>query len=365
MRKTALSLLILLLALCTGCVGIDTKRDYASSYDILLLGDLHYDAMEFRQDIEHLPDNRKKELNRNLSLWQKEKAPIPAMLQDAGHLTEKTTFGVQLGDISQGDCGAGELHEKAFASVLEILSRHLQPSSKAWRLFAVKGNHDIRGKGAPQAFNSVMLSYLKNQFGQKCPVKGRADFALKHQEDLYVFFDSINAGEADLLFLENALKKHANARHVFFLTHLPVLPASKGNPFWLVFGDNASRRRRLLDALASRNAIVLTAHIHTTTLLSYSSDRGSVTQFSSFSMPNRWESTRTFSISDGMSQLEKAMDTAGKKSSEALKEFRNSLGIFKVFSPEASYNVLHVTPTEVNVERHAFPGQNIQTIKLK
>jgi hypothetical protein len=363
MRKTAICLLILLLAVSTGGIGIGTKRDLASSYDILLLGDLHYDDKECRQDIEHLPDNRKKELERNLSLWQKESGPIPAMLLEAGGLTKKTTFGVQLGDIIQGDCGAGKLHKKSLTSVLEMLKCHLQPNSKDWHLFAIKGNHDIRGKGATQAFNSVMLPYLEDQFGQKCPVKWRADFILMHKGDLYVFFDSINA---DLRFAENALKEHTDARHVFFLTHLPVLPASTGSkPFWVVFEKNAKYRRRLLDALASRNAIVLTAHIHATTLLNYASEKGTVTQFSSFSMPSKWEGTRKFSVSDGMTQLKMAMDKAGQENPDLLKDFRNNLSNYKVFSPKASYNVLHVTPTEVNVERYAFPGQNTQTIKLK
>ncbi len=361
MKKNMLALYALILGLCFGCVG--TGRNNGQSYDVLVLGDLHYDAMAFRQNVDSLTTNRKKELARNLMRWGK---PMPDMLEEAGEAARHTAFGIQLGDISQGDCGAGELQRKAFASVLELIGRLAPAENAGWRLPAVKGNHDIRGDGAPEAYNAVMLPYLERQFGQTCPVPGRANFSMVHGPDLFVFFDSIDAGEKDLLFVKKTLEAHPNARHVFFLTHLPVIPASRGtSPFWLAFGDNAALRRQLLDMLAARHAIVLAAHVHVTTLLSYRSAKGTITQFTSFSMPESWTNAPAFSANDALPELSKAIQTAGTKNHEALEDFENSICAFTAFSPAASFNILHVTKDQVVIDRHAASGTQIQTIPLK
>jgi hypothetical protein len=315
--------------------------------------------------MDGLSKNRLKELERNIAKWEPdESATIPNMLRDAGKLSSTTAFGVQLGDISQGDCGSAELQKKAFAAVLEKMSLVRPKTKEEWQFFPVKGNHDIRGDGAADAYNEVMLPYLEKQFREKCPVAGRADFALMHGPDLYIFFDSIGAGEKDLLFVEAALAKHGDARHVFFLTHLPVLPVSRGGVFWIVFEHKTQLRRRLLDMLAARKTIVLAAHIHATTLATYSSAKGTITQFTSFSMPTAWKSTVQFKKGDYTADVKAAMEKHAKGHADELADFKESIGNYSFFSPGASYNLMRVADGQVTIERHAASGDNVQSIQL-
>ncbi len=362
MKKITLFVLIsLVLVGLLGCSSVQTQE--GASYKVLLLGDMHYDSNDFRKDVEGLAANRKKELARNLKRWE---AHIPAMIADASGVTTTTAFGVQLGDITQGDCGEGSLHEKAFLSVLDKLSCLKPADAENWRLFVVKGNHDIRGPGAKEAFNNVMLSYLEKQFGQACPVKGRADFARMQGPDLYLFFDSIGSSEKELQFVEKALEAHKDARHVFFLTHLPVLPSSRSyHVFWLVFEKQPALRRRLLELLAARNAIVLAAHIHTTTLETYHSEAGAITQFCSFAMADSWSEGKTHTSTDAMKDLDAVMEKHGTKNPDALADFKGKLEGYTVYAPTSSYNVMHVTPNQVTVERHTGPGESLQPILLK
>ncbi|MBR0457638.1 MAG: metallophosphoesterase [Victivallales bacterium] len=366
MKKwTMLAMVSLMLV---GLFGFPNVRaDDDTSYQVLVFGDVHHDSQDYRKDVESLAVNRKKELARNLRLWGKEKpGPIPNMLAAASKEIPNMAFGVQLGDITQGDCGEGSLHEKAFRAVLEKFSSLAPADTKSWRFFVVKGNHDIRGPGAKEAFNAVVLPYLEQQFGQQCPVKNRANFARMQGPDLYLFFDSIASSKIDLQFVETTLEAHKNARYVFFLTHLPVLPSTRSKHiFWMVYEKKPELRRRLLELLAERNAIVLSAHIHIQTLVNYRSPKGTITQFSSFSMPSAWKKVEKYEEADGLKGLKATMEDAGKKNPEALADFQETLESHRIFTPGASYNVLHVTPEQVTIERHAGTDENTQSIVIK
>ena len=363
MKRLVSVLFAVALAACA-CFA-DAEKANETSYSVLVFGDVHFDSMEFRNNLDGLKEYQKKELKRNLAKWEPEEtAAIPNMLKDARRISAGTAFGVQLGDISQGDCGSAELQKKAFSAVLGKLALARPEKNAEWQFFAVKGNHDIRGAGAQEAYKAVMLPYLETQFREKCPVAGRADFALKHGPDLYIFFDSIGAEERDLQFVEKALERHGDARHVFFLTHLPVIPASQGRAFWIVFERKTPLRRRLLDLLAARKAIVLAAHIHNTTLNTYSSKAGTITQFTSFSMPAGWKDTVDFTEKDYTAELKTTMDKAKKNHDDEMADFNDSLGKCRLFSPGSSYNVMRVADAQVTIERHAASGGNVQTIQL-
>ncbi|MBP5638173.1 MAG: metallophosphoesterase [Victivallales bacterium] len=362
--KRFVSVLLAVVLVACSCFA-DAEKTNETSYSVLVFGDVHFDSMEFRNNLDGLKEYQKKELKRNLAKWEpEERAAIPNMLKDAGKISAGMAFGVQLGDISQGDCGSAELQKKAFATVLGKLAFARPEKNTEWQLFAVKGNHDIRGEGAKGAYDAVMLPYLEKQFREKCPVAGRADFALKQGPDLYIFFDSIGAGEEDLRFVETTLAKHGDARHVFFLTHLPVIPASQGGSFWIVFERKTPLRRRLLDLLAARKAIVLAAHIHNTTLTTYRSKAGTITQFTSFSMPVDWKDTVDFKEKDYTAALKTAMDKAKKNHDDEMADFIDSFGECRLFTPGPSYNVMRVTDGQVTIERHASSGNNVQSIRL-
>ena len=81
--------------------------------------------------------------------------------------------------------------------------------------------------------------------------------------------------------------------------------------YWIVFEKQPALRRRLLELLAARNAIVLAAHIHTTTLETYHSDVGAITQFCSFAMADSWSEGKTLTSTDAMKELDAVMEKHG------------------------------------------------------
>jgi len=327
MRKISLILLML------------TAGILLHGYEFLLLGDTHYDTPEVRLKDAKLTENQEKERTRNFTRWEKN---IPAMLKAAGRRSaQNVAFAVQLGDIVQGGFGSEELQSRAFQEVLRVLKKEIKVP-----LYVVKGNHDIHGAGAEEAFAKVMLPYLNREFQQKNTVENSAHYAVMHEKDLFIYFDSM---KPDAGFVEKALEEHKDARHVFFLTHLPVLPCGEGRrPDWIVYGmrsDNAQERKRLLTLLARHNAIVLCGHIHRTVLSRYRSPEGAITQLASFSMPVSLEGE--YKEVKGVGEdffaaeaVKKAMGT--KRVKTILNDFIGHLFEYDYYLPGAGYNVMRV-----------------------
>ena len=87
--------------------------------------------------------------------------------------------------------------------------------------------------------------------------------------------------------MKKTLEKHPDTRYVFFMTHLPILPASLGAPFWLVPGY-----ANIAAMLEERNTLILAAHTHSPSLSTRTTDRGKLTQLIVSSMGNTWKSKR-------------------------------------------------------------------------
>lgn len=309
------------------------------AYEVMLLGDIHYDTPETRLKDEKLAENQENARIRNFERWEKN---IPAMLDAAGKRSaQNVAFVVQLGDIIHGGCGNEELQTKAFQEVLAVLKKQFSVP-----LYVVKGNHDIHGPGAEEAFAKVMLPYLNREFGQKNAVENSAHYAVMHDKDLFIYFDSM---KPDADFVEQALDAHKDARHVFFLTHLPVIPSGEGRrPDWIVYGlrsDNAQERQRLLKLLARRNAIVLCGHIHRTVLSRYRSADGTITQFTSFGMPVSLDGEYKEVKGTGedflaVEDVKNAMKT--KRVKTILNDFTGKITEYDYYLPGAGYNVLRI-----------------------
>lgn len=62
---------------------------------------------------------------------------------------------VQGGDLTEGLCGSRELQETHFKDALKCVRNYIPKTT----FIAAKGNHDITGPGAREAFDSIMLHY--------------------------------------------------------------------------------------------------------------------------------------------------------------------------------------------------------------
>ena len=264
----------------------------------------------------------------------------------------KADFAVQLGDLTQGDCGARDLQEKSFRNVLEIFQKELKIP-----FYAVKGNHDVRGKDAHIAYNAVMLPYMSKALKQPLPKNKKANFAVMHKGDLYIYFDCM---KPDVNFVYKALEKYPDARYTFLLTHIPVLPGY--NAAGLV--PQEQERPDFLKALAKRKAIVLCAHVHVTSTIRYEGEEGDIVQLVSYSLPS--DLYREYTVIEGsIFDLPKKLDKPDKL--EPLKAFfEPQLKDFVFHRYGGGFNILNISDEGVFCDLYTGDMKEpFKTIKLR
>ena len=248
------------------------------NYQVVLLGDLHYDSADLRTNVDKLKPHHYREMNRNMAAWKKN---IPAVLKAAADYANNNNvlFTVQCGDITQGDEGKYQFAATSFERVLNLVNmNHTKP------VYVVRGNHDVRGKGKAKACKDVLFSYMKKQ--DVLFPKDAADQSCYKivGKDLFIFFDGM---KDSLKSVETALQAKPDARHIFLVTHIPVMPCqfSPSSIGWICGKySNVQNGNKIRALLAKHNVIVLTAHIHRTTYFDWKLPEGSIKQFTSFSI---------------------------------------------------------------------------------
>jgi len=178
---------------------------------------------------------------------------------------------VQGGDLTEGLCGSRELQETQFKNVKEFIRNYI-PETK---FIATKGNHDITGPGAKEAFDSVMLPWLSNECGEQID---SASFYFMEGPDLFVFFDAYHNN--DLGWLEKTISENRR-RHVFVVMHPPAVPYNARST-WHLFSRAHEKdvRERFLNILGANEVVLLTGHLHKYSVLARKTSKGAFMQFS-------------------------------------------------------------------------------------
>ena len=125
-----------------------------------------------------------------------------------------------------------------------------------------KGNHDITGPAAADAFKSVFQPFLSEQttaLGGDAKLT-TARYQIEYGNALFCFFDAYD--KESLAWLESALARRT-ARHCFVVVHPPVVPYG-ARATWHLFASERDKanRERLLELLGKHNVFVLSGHIH-------------------------------------------------------------------------------------------------------
>lgn len=265
------------------------------TYQIVMLGDLHYDNVECREpeSLKNLKDYQKAEMNRNLRSWR-EGGESLKMLELAGKAAEElqVPFAIQNGDFVQGDAGSEAMAAKMILSCMETCKQYIHVP-----FIATKGNHDPRGKGANAAVNKTLPAFWSKELNIDPPLT-RTTFAHRQGPDVFIFLDDISLGAQkkekvnekevitfpNLEYFESLLKAHTDARYTFVVCHLPIIPT--GADRWIPFGGpkTDAQRMRLLDLLCEHNAIILCGHIHGNTFIEFENEKGKVSQLTCISL---------------------------------------------------------------------------------
>lgn len=324
------------------------------AYDLLLLGDLHYDAPDLKCDLTILPKYQQKEFRRNINRWS---APIPAMLDAAAKASANCEFAVQLGDLVQGDYLQDGFHAEALRRAINTLSLRMKCP-----LYFVKGNHDIRGKGALEAYPLVMHKWLSDTWKVRLASEKATNYAFTRHGDLFIFFDCMTP---DVDFVKRSLEEHPAAKRVFFFSHYPLLPCALGNPGWLILFRSPQEQLRLQQLLAKRNAIVLCAHTHAPSYSEYAFSEGTIRQLAVFSMPEA--KGGEFAIGEGHVReylaTGKGINARYPIPEEFRKRYLQALRRQEFYSPRGGYCILQVGADAISVQLNY--GTKAHTLKLE
>ena len=265
---------IVTMVLCgfSGCSSMPSQSAVSQpDYTFVFLGDLHFDR----------PDDHKME-------WVKKTHPNDIIqIQNYCRITEENTPAlfrsistlngrqpqpffaiIQAGDFTEGLCGSYELQSLQFEQAKTRVDEYFETIP----FLMTKGNHDVTGPGADQAYRDHILPWLSSRLNESIT---QTSYTVSHGEDLFIFFD---AYRPNLDWLEDTLN-HSNARYTFFVTHMPVVPFDARST-WHLFAkdDQQSQRQRLLDLLGQHHAMVLCGHLHDYSLLRRKTSNGSFMQ---------------------------------------------------------------------------------------
>jgi hypothetical protein len=238
------------LSLLTPSVRAASKEAFAFP----LLGDLHYDNLRQVREYSALTADTVPRLF----------ASVRETIVDLNGSPDTTVpFTVQVGDFVEGLCGSAEQARQLDAAALAFVREALLGAP----FFFTKGNHDITGPGAADAFRSVFHPIL----GQQAAVFGGDDkltaarYRIEYANALFCFFDAYD--KESLPWLEAELARRT-ARHCFVVIHPPVVPYG-ARATWHIFSSEREKanRERLLELLGKQNAFVLSGHLHKYNLL--------------------------------------------------------------------------------------------------
>lgn len=239
-------------ALFACVVALLPLRTHAQSF--LVLGDVHYDLLE-DHDLDWL---RKKgddyrQVTQEYVPFTAKNWPVLAkrLRQQAVSHRPDIKAVLQLGDWSEGLAGNPEKAMQMARSAMKAIEDLQMPVP--WVL--IKGNHDITGPGAKEAFAACYLPMIRKQL-QRDDIRS-ANYAHRIGQNLFVCCDPWDKQMLD--FLEETLEQ-SDARFKFVLVHEPVIPVNER--CWHLFRREPEKRERLLRILAQNQAIVLTAHLH-------------------------------------------------------------------------------------------------------
>jgi hypothetical protein len=338
--------------------GEEEKSD-RPLYAFVLLGDLHYDRRSHHDMdwVRREKPNDVRQIDEYVEITEKY---TPRLMQRVNQVVRSVgapvPFVVQAGDFTEGLCGSSALQERQFNDAIGLVKESLPGVP----FLVTKGNHDITGPGAEEAYDRVMLPWLGEQIGRDLK---SASFAVTHGEDLFVFFDGY---DKDLDWLEKTLEGGGVRRHLFFVIHPPVVPYNARSS-WHVFSrpDDRVSRRRLLELLGRHKAIVLSAHLHRYGLVTRATRLGAFVQLGANSVITS-EETVPRQVLEGVDKYgpdlvdlepDFSPDTLELRR-ELLKEEKPSIRHFE-FANVAGYTLFKVHPDRVVMEFSAGFGPDV------
>ena len=254
-----------------------------TAFSFVLLGDVHYDKAE-HHDVGWAKQT-KSTTAISPGFVQKTREILPPLFTSVRNTISdlnrnpatRVAFVLQVGDLVQGACGNEELATRQNSDAL----RFVREASLGVPFLFTKGNHDVSGPGAKEAFASVFHPFLDAQARVVSPAIARIKsgrYTVEYGNAQFAFFDAYDL-VASLDWIE-AVAARRTAENFFLVIHPPVVPYGARST-WTIYSSEKDRpkREKLMAILGEHRAFVLSGHLHRYCSLARKAPRGRFAQF--------------------------------------------------------------------------------------
>ena len=252
-------------------VLLQIKSD-AQSSSLIILGDLHYDLLQ-DHDMDWLSQKPGdlRQVTEEYTIYTKENwTDFMSILKERAEQTEPPVKAViQLGDLSEGLAGNNEKARQMASNTMGAIEAVQMPVP--WIL--TKGNHDITGPGAVDAFQEHYVPMIRDQTSN--PEINNANYSYSYDNVQITCLDPWDKETDMVAFLEGELSE-SDAKYKFVAIHEPVIPVTER--CWHVLRRDSEKREEFLEVIASHKAIVLCGHLHRYSVVSRATPYGPVVQ---------------------------------------------------------------------------------------
>lgn len=248
-------------------------RQSEDDWSFVVLGDPHYDRPE-HHDMAWVAAEHPHDVRQIEDYCRVTEQFTPRLLAEIKQVIAASPTPVrcviQVGDLVKGLCGRKELATVQCREALQAVRQ----SELGVPFLITKGNHDVTGPGATEAYNDVILPFISEQC--RGDLGRQASFTIEYGGEWFVFYDAYDKGS--LAWLEKTVAA-APRRRFFFAVHPPVVPYN-ARANWLLFAKppQSDSRKRLLEILGRHRAIVLSGHLHKYAAVSRRTEQGRFTQ---------------------------------------------------------------------------------------
>ncbi len=252
------------------CINFSVSLAQESSF--MVLGDIHYDLLE-DHDMDWLktkPDDLR-QVTKEYTVYTKTNwndfADI--LKKKAETLLPSLKAVIQLGDLSEGLAGSVQKAEQMASNAMKAVEAVNMPVP--WIL--TKGNHDVTGPGAVDAFQKFYVPMIRKQINN--PEIKNASYSYTVGDVQITCLDPWDKTTDMVSFLEKELSS-SKAKFKFVAVHEPVIPVTER--CWHTLRKDPEQREKLLEVIARYQAIVLTAHLHRYSVVSRNTSFGPIVQ---------------------------------------------------------------------------------------
>ncbi len=351
-RKTMLIKVILcvqIIILTLGTAIAQGSRP-GPAYSFVYLGDIHFDKRS-HHDFEWVKANKPRDIRQIEDYVRITENHTPGLLRRIQTIIESSDSQIKMivqgGDLTEGLCGSRELQETQFKDVIECIRNHIPETT----FITTKGNHDITGPGAKEAFDSIMLPWLSNECKKQID---SASFCFMKGPDLFVFFDAYHNNNLD--WLEETLSENKH-RYVFVVMHPPAVPYNARST-WHLFSRAKEKdvRERFLNILGANKVVLLTGHLHKYVVLTRRTSRGTFVQLSMNSVisspkilvKNHLEGVKNYG--GRLVELEPEFQPDTKEQRQKSLEDEKPYIAFFEYADFPGYAVINVSDTGTNID---------------